>query len=282
MPESPSPMPNSQPYIELPSRGVVRVGGPERQTFLNNLVTNSVAESLDGAVYSALLTPQGKILFDFFVVQHGDDYLLDCHGAFAADLVKRLTMYRLRAKVEIEDVSAQWQVFAADQGAPAVEDAIIFADPRASSMPTRLLAPRDTIKAEDCRKEEDYLARQLAAGLPHVPLDAGQNEMFLLEANFEELHGVDFKKGCYIGQELAARMKHRATVRKRLMPVTLNGPLPAPGTSVLAGEREVGTLKHGIGKRAIALVRIDRVEGAEHLTADDVSLTINWPEWFPR
>ncbi len=265
--------------MHIVSRGVVRVSGPERAPFLNNLLTNDMSDSPGTAAYAALLTPQGKILFDFFAVNTGDAFLLDCHGAFAADLVKRLSMYRLRAKVEIADVSDDWDVFACET-APAGEGLVIYNDPRLPGMPLRVLAPRGVLKGTD--DESAYLDRQLSAGLPNVPLDAGQNEMFLLEANFEELHGVNFKKGCYIGQELAARMKHRATVRKRLLPVTVDGPLPAPGTTVMAGEREVGTLKHGIGDRAIALIRIDRAENAETLTANDIPLTIDWPEWFPK
>lgn len=269
-------------YTHLKSRGVVQLTGDERVSWLNNLVTNEISAGDSGATYAALLTPQGKILFDFFAVDKGEALLLDCHLAFAADLVKRLSMYRLRAKVEIEDVSDRWDVLATDALIDRAPDdgMIVYDDPRVPGMPIRILAPRDVLKG--AADESAYLERQLSAGLPNVPLDAGQNEMFLLEANFDELHGVNFKKGCYVGQELAARMKHRATVRKRLLPVTLDGPLPAPGTPVLAGEREVGTLKHGLGSRAIALLRLDRVEAAEHLTAGNVTLTIDWPDWFPR
>lgn len=272
-------MTHSATLYDLPSRGVVRIDGPERKEFLNNLVTNSV-DALDAgeAAYAALLTPQGKILFDFFVVETGQAYLVDCHGAFTADLIKRLSMYRLRSKAEITDVSDAWQMLAGDA---EVEGAIAFADPRLPGLPPRLLAPKDAALSTNA-SEEDYLALLRMRGIPDVPNDAGQSETFLLEANFDELHGVNFKKGCYIGQELAARMKHRATVRKRLMPVRLEGAVPAPGTPVIADGREAGTIKSGAGDLAMAYLRLDRVENAETLTAGDTPLSILWPDWFPR
>ncbi len=271
----------------LPSRGVIRVGGPEAAEFLQGLITNDVEKATeDTAIYAALLTPQGKILFDFFVVKSGGGFLLDCHGEYAAALAKRLSMYRLRANVEIEDLSEAWTVIAVF-GAGEHPN-IGFADPRLAGLGTRVLYPVSDgpaqIDGAVAATEEDYLIWCLSHGLPNIPQDAGQDKTFLLEANFDELNGVDFTKGCYVGQELAARMKHRAKVRKRLMPVTFTGARPEPGTPIMAGEREIGSLRSGIGDRAIALIRLDRFEQAasEQLLADAIPLTVDWPNWLAK
>ena len=277
----PDPAKNPQTAL-LPSRGVIRIGGPDAGEFLQGLITNDVEKATEtSAVYAALLTPQGKILFDFFVTQSGDDFLLDCHGEFAEQLAKRLTMYRLRAKVEIEDQSSALHVAAHfGEGAESAPDG--YADPRLPSLGRRILSA-DTAMATNA-SEEDYMSFCLSHGIGNTPLDAGQDKTFLLEANFDELNGVDFTKGCYVGQELAARMKHRSKVRKRLMPVVLEGALPEPGTPVMAGTREIGSLRSGIGNRVIALLRLDRLEeaGDTPLLAGDVPLTIQWPEWLPK
>jgi len=277
----PDPAKNSQTAL-LSSRGVIRIGGPDAREFLQGLITNDVKKATEtSAIYAALLTPQGKILFDFFITRSGDDFLLDCHGEFAAQLAKRLTMYRLRAKVEIEDQSSALHVTAHfGEGANGAPDG--YADPRLTALGRRILSADAALAIN--ASEEDYMSFCLAHGIGNIPLDAGQDKTFLLEANFDELNGVDFTKGCYVGQELAARMKHRSKVRKRLMPVVLEGALPEPGTPVMAGTREIGSLRSGIGNRVIALLRLDRLEeaGDTPLLAGDVPLTIQWPEWLPK
>lgn len=275
---------NTEPQIALlPSRGVIAVSGPEARTFLQDVVTNNVDRVGDGnAVYAALLTPQGKLMFDFFMIDHDGAILLDCHGAFLPDLLKRLTMYRLRAKADIEDVSERWHV-AAVWGGNTDLPGSAFTDPRLAALGRRALVPRhETIRTN--ATEAEYNAWRLGLGVPDVPADAGQDQTFMLEANFDELNGVDFDKGCYIGQELASRMKRRGGLKKRLLPVDVEGELPPPETPVLAGERNVGNLRTGIGKRAMAYLRIDRLEeeNGVQLTAGGVPLTVDWPNWIPR
>lgn len=273
------------PHIALlPSRGVLAVSGPEARAFLDNLLTNDmdlVSES--HAIYSALLTPQGKLLFDFFIIEHGGAFLFDCHKAHLPALLKRLTMYRLRAKVELADVSGDWKVAAAFGKGDMALPGIAFCDPRLATLGTRaFILASDSVPAN--LTEADYEAWRLSLGVPNMPDDAGQDQTFMLEANFDELRGVAFQKGCYIGQELASRMKRKNGLRKRLLPVNVNGPLPAPGTEVVAGERRIGEMRTGIGRRAIAYLRLDRLEEAkdEQLTAGGVALTVDWPDWIPR
>jgi len=274
-------------YARLPSRGVVRVSGPEAHDFLQGLVTNDMDKAEKAAIYAALLTPQGKILFDFFILQSSEGYLLDCHGDDAPDLTKRLSMYRLRAKVEIADESDLWTCFAVF-GPEADQLSGTHADPRLAALGRRGLFIGSESVPEHSKiqsvSEEDYLTFCLSMGIANIPKDAGRDKTFLLEANFDELNGVDFTKGCYVGQELAARMKHRAKVRKRLLPIEIDGALPETGTPVLAGEREIGSLRSGIGNRAIALIRIDRLDeaGDAPLTAGGCSLQVNWPVWLAR
>ncbi len=270
----------------LPSRGVLAVSGPDTRTFLQDIVTNNVDLAGAGrAVYAALLTPQGKLLFDFFIVERDGALLLDCHKEHLPALLKRLSLYRLRAKVELEDASGEWQVAVAF-GAGASKAAlpgIAFEDPRLPALGLRALVPAgETV--ETTTTEEDYQVFRLALGVPDVAADAGQDRTFMLEANFDELNGTDFTKGCYIGQELASRMKRRNGLRKRLLPVELEGKLLPPETPVLAGDRNIGTLRSGIGRWAMALLRVDRLEEEKdnQLTAGGVPLTVHWPDWIPR
>jgi folate-binding protein YgfZ len=267
----------------LPSRGVLALRGPEARTFLQGIITNNVGRVQGAkAIYSALLTPQGKLLYDFFVVEHDGALLLDCHLETLPAFLQRLTMYRLRAQVEIADATADWRVVAAWNDAPNLPG-IVYADPRLPALGRRALVPANE-DVPATAGEEDYEAWRLALGVPKVPLDAGPDQTFMMEANFDELNGIDFEKGCYIGQELASRMKRRDGLRKRLLPVDLDGPLPPPETPVLAGERNVGTLRTGMGRRAIAYLRIDRLEeeAGVPLTAGGISLTVDWPDWIPR
>lgn len=275
------------PHIaDLASRGVIAVSGPEAREFLQGLITNNVdAVSESEAIYAALLTPQGKLMYDFFLIEHDGKVLLDCHHGAVEPLLKRLTMYRLRAQVELEDASEDWTIVAAfGEGADdAALPGVAYADPRLPALGRRAFVPKG-VTVEENASEENYQEWRLSLGVPDVPLDAEQDQMFMLEANFDELHGVDFAKGCYIGQELASRMKRRGGLRKRLLPVNVDGPLPAPGTPIVAGERTIGTLRTGIGKRAIAYLRIDRLEeeNDKTLTAEGVPLTVDWPDWIAR
>jgi len=242
--------------FRLDDRGVVRVAGPDSGHFLQNLVTNDVDGLEIGAVqFAALLTPQGKILFDFLIHRLGaDEFLLDVAADKAAELAKRLAMYRLRAKIEISDVS---EVFAVTVGGEAGAP-----DPRAP-LGGRRIAPRDEAPAADARARAAYEARRVALGVPEGGKDFVYGDAFPHDVNMDLLNGVDFRKGCYVGQEVVSRMKHRADIRKRIVRVgALDGAL-APGAGIVDGDLPVGTVGTVAGDEALALVRLDRAETAE-------------------
>lgn len=286
----------------LSTRAIVRVSGPEARDFLQGLISNDMAKvSPQRTMYAALLTPQGKVLFDFFVVESDGGFFLDTPADRAAEFVKRLALYRLRAKVEIEDVSTGFEVVTIwgdtsslglepVAGAAGMEgQSVCFVDPRLAVLGVRVILPRGTSEAF-CKAtsalaapESAYEAYRLALGVPDSTRDMAPDSVFLLEADFEELNGVDFQKGCYIGQEQTSRMKRRATARKRLVPVRVDGPMPAEGAPIKAGGREIGRLCSGSDARGIALVRLKRVGDAlalgQPLSCEEAVLTPENPEW---
>jgi tRNA-modifying protein YgfZ len=253
--------------VTLEDRGVLSVSGAEATSFLQGLLTNDVERlGPSEARYGALLTPQGKILFDMIVVREldGDEpsYLIDCAAAQAADLAKRLGFYRLRAKVAITDVSADRAIVAfwGDER-PNVEG-LLYADPRDPRLGWRAIVPRPAAAAVGLEHVAEYEGLRIAVGAPKGGLDFAYADAFPHDANLDRLHGVDFDKGCYVGQEVVSRMKHRGTARKRVARVKLAGPAPAPGTPVMDGELAVGALGSSSGREALALLRIDRAEEA--------------------
>lgn len=285
----------------LPNRGVLQITGPDARDFLQNLITNDMGRvSPDCAIYAALLTPQGKYLFDFFVAQLGGgetgSFLLDCEAARSADLAKRLGFYKLRAKLAISDLSNIMGVAAylgpegrrvtqcPEQPGAAIQwpDGVVFTDPRLPDMGARAILPVDAIARLGGEiPVQAYDRLRLEFGLTDGARDIQVDKYFLLEASFEELNGVDFKKGCYVGQELVSRMKHRDAVRKRILPVVAHGPLPAPGTPILSGSREAGTLLSGLANRALAYLRLEYLSNnAPPLMADGVELTLSPPQWL--
>jgi folate-binding protein YgfZ len=252
----------------LEDRGVVRVSGEDAASFLQGVLTNDV-QKLEPreARYAALLTPQGKILFDALVARlpadSGDAFLLDCAGAQAADFAKRLGFYKLRAKVTIADESADHGVLAYWGGEPEnAPGAIVYADPRAAELGYREVLPRAKAAAIGEASLAEYDALRVFLGVPKGGVDFPYGDTFPHEANMDALRGVDFEKGCYVGQEVVSRMKHRGGPRKRVVRVTLGGDPPAPGTPVLDGELPVGTLGAAAGRQALALLRLDRAEDA--------------------
>ncbi|HEX7775830.1 MAG TPA: folate-binding protein [Parvibaculum sp.] len=267
----------------LPERGVLRVGGPEARPFLQNLVTNNV-DLADGkrAVYSGLLTPQGKFLFDFIISADGDGLLLDCDGARAADLVKRLNFYKLRAQVTVEDASATHKVVAVWGGEVKAKGAIT--DPRLPALGARIVTdkPDDALKASgaDEATPADYHSHRIGLGVGDAAHDFEPDRTFPLEVNFDEMNGIDFQKGCFIGQEVTSRTKRRGSVRKRLLPCIVEGDLPRPHTPVRAAAREVGTVFSGDAGtgRVMALLRLDLINGAT-LEAGNSGLTPEKPAW---
>ncbi|MGO8740256.1 CAF17-like 4Fe-4S cluster assembly/insertion protein YgfZ [Rhodoblastus sp.] len=253
----------------LTDRGVVRVGGPEARGFLQGLVTGNALTLQPGeARWAALLSPQGKILFDFLMsvkaeANGPDEILLDVKHDMTADLVKRLTLYKLRAKVEIADESDLLGVVALYGGAPGEGDR----DSRHPELGTRLILQVGAIDAQmptfgGDAGLADYSAHRIALGVPEGGVDFAYGDAFPHEADMDQFNGVDFKKGCFIGQEVVARMQYRGTTRNRVLKVALEGAAPPPGAIVMAGETRVGVMGSSAGARGLALLRIDRAEEA--------------------
>lgn len=266
----------------LVDRGVLRVAGADARKFLQGLITSDInALPEGGAVHAGLLSPQGKILFEFFVVETDGGFLLDIAKAKAGEFVTRLGFYRLRAAVEIAEepglqVAAGW-------GEPpdSPVGALVYADPRLPKLGFRVLLPTGAQLGCELASEEDYHARRINLGVPEGGRDYAFGDAFPHEALFDQLHGVDFAKGCFIGQEVVSRMEHRGTARKRFMPVEGDGPLPAAGTKIAAGGIEIGTLGSVHGASGLALIRLDRAGEAlakgVSLTAGNLQVTLRRP-----
>jgi folate-binding protein YgfZ len=258
----------SRKAASLDDRGIVSVSGADAAGFLQGLLTNDVERLEPGeARYAGLLTPQGKILFDMIVVRapgsDGAAYLLDCAAVQAADLAKRLGFYKLRAKVAIFDESATRAVAAFWGGEPApVEGGVLYADPRDPRLGWRAILPRPIAAALGSGHAGEYEGLRIGVVAAKGGIDFTYGDAFPHDANLDLLHGVDFDKGCYVGQEVVSRMKHRGTGRKRIVRVKLDGPAPAPGVPVMDRELAVGALGSSSGREALALLRLDRVEDA--------------------
>jgi folate-binding protein YgfZ len=269
-------------YASLPERGVVAVRGEDAVPFLQGLVSNDVAGLAPGeARFAALLSPQGKWLADFFVLAAPDGLLLDCERAQAPMLARLLSRYRLRAKVTVEDVSDAYAVHAG-WGEPAPPGAV--PDPRHPAAGWRLLLPRAAGEdgAAAARRDESaeaYDLHRLSLGLPDGTRDLDADKTVLLEAGFDELHGVSWTKGCYMGQELTARTKYRGLLKRRLVPVTVAGPLPPRGTPALLDGEEVGEMRSGRDGLGMALLRLTAAR-APALACGEAVLTPRIPDWM--
>ncbi len=268
--------------VHRTDRAVLAIGGPEARDFLQGLVTNDAHAVRAGAgLYSALLSPQGKILFDFFLTEGEGALLLDCLAVSAEALLKKLKLYRLRAKVEIE-ARGQLGVYAALAGHPPhrplpyTERAVTFADPRVAALPARSIGATAEMPP-NLPGPDAYHAARLALGVPEAG-DFGHEKIFALDAGLDELHAVSFEKGCYVGQELTARMKHRAAARKRPYLVTAEQPLPAAGAITIAGT-EVGEMMASHGNAGFALVRLDRLSDGQAM-ADTIPIALTRPAWL--
>ena len=256
----------SKPIL-LEDRGAVEVAGPDAAKFLHDLVTNDIVSLAPGeARYAALLAPQGKIVCDFlvFAVGSGDEprFLLDCPRSLAPDLARRLAFYKLRAKIDIADISGELAAFALLDAAekPPINALALARDPRAPALGWRGVAPIGAVATGGSR--DDYDARRIAAGVPEGGADFAYGDAFPHEANMDLFAGLDFKKGCYVGQEVVSRMKHRGSVRKRVVPYRALGPAPAPGTPVVVGDAEICVTCSKSGDRGLALIRLDRLADA--------------------
>lgn len=271
----------------LDDRGVVRVSGPEAESFLDNLVTNDVTGMVNGdARFAALLTPQGKILFDFFVVRMADGYLLDVARDKAAELAKRLTLYKLRAKVEIAHLDGITRVIALATDFGPVDWAwVMFTDPRNPHLGQRAIWKENELGlapfAPPQRShwdEDKYNAHRIALGIPEGGRDFAYGDAFPHEAGMDLLHGVSFTKGCFVGQEVVARMQHKTVVRKRVVRIEAAGPLTS-GAEVKAGEAVIGTIGSVAGMQGLAMLRLDRIiealDKGEVVAADGQPLTVD-------
>jgi folate-binding protein YgfZ len=234
---------------------VIQIDGADRETFLQGLVSNDLRRLDQGPVYAALLSPQGKYLADFFLLRHGDSLLLDIAPALAEATLRRLAMYRLRADVRLSDSPLSVGRTFADEGVP---------DPRHPALGRRVYAPGATDEAAD------WDALRVAHCIPESAVELVPDDSYILESGFERLHGVDFRKGCYVGQEVTARMKHKTELRKGLVTVALDGAAPV-GTEILADGKPAGRIFTQAGGRGIAHLRFDRAEGP--MTAGDAAVT---------
>jgi tRNA-modifying protein YgfZ len=259
---------------QLQSRALIRVHGEDWRGFLHNLLTNDVEALQPGeARFAGLLTPQGRLLFDLFVIGQEDGCLLDVAADRRASLVQRLTMYRLRAKVQIG--SCEGAVLAA-WGAQPIGDHWV-ADPRLPAMGWRGYG----VMASGALPESVYHEHRLRIGVPDTDCDCPPDRTYPIEANFDLLNGIDFKKGCFVGQETTSRMKRRGQIRNRMAPITFDGPAPEFGAEVLAGTLRAGEVLCGREGHAMALLRLDRIGGGG-LTADGRPVRAEIPVWWPQ
>jgi len=258
----------------LPERGVIEIAGDDRAAFLQGLVSNDVTEAQPGrAVWAALLTPQGKWLADFFILAEPERLLLDAERAPLPALIQRLSRFRLRSKVVIS-ARDELSVYAA-WGEAWASGVIAAPDPRLPDAGWRVLSaePLQTTASAD---EWDW--HRLALGLPDGSRDLEAEKSVLLEAGFDELGGISWTKGCYMGQELTARTKYRGLVKRRLVPVEVEGPLPSAGTPVLRNGVEVGTMRSGRDERGLAVLRLDALR--DRLSSGEALLTPRIPGWM--
>jgi hypothetical protein len=272
---------------------VVKVTGETARDFLNGLVTTDITLLRPGqGRFGALLTPQGKITVDFLITEapsgHGGGFLIDCPKVLAQALADKLGFYRLRAKVGIENLSDSLGVLAVWDGDTTLKPDLTFADPRNAKLGLRILVPAELAqKAAELIGAElvdssAYEAHRIAVGAPRGGLDFIYGDAFPHETNMDRLSGVDFDKGCYVGQEVVSRMQHRGTARTRTVRVLLDGPAPEPGSAILAGDKSVGTMGSAADHHALALIRIDRASEAlaagTPLTAGGLSIRIAEPD----
>ncbi len=277
------------PLIRLPTRAIIAVAGPDRVGFLQGLVTADVTR-LDGtrAVWSALLTAQGKYLHDFIILADGDRLLLDVEAARRDDLLKRLRLFRLRAKVELLDLAGEMVVLAdpapaeGEAGAvTAIDGGYSLVDPRQAGLGRRLILRADVAARLDLSDDIALWDRaRLILGIPDGSRDLIPEKSILLENGFNELQGVAWDKGCYVGQELTARTKYRGLVKKRLLPVAVDGPLADAGTPILRDGAEVGEMRSGSGDRALALIRLDALRPGAVLTCGAAEIRPEPPSWI--
>ena len=292
-------------FIQLKNRGLLFITGPDRVKFLQGLVSNDVEKvTRDKSVYAALLNPQGKYLYDFFIFELGNSLILDCERDRIESLQKRLSLYKLRANVTLEDQSEKWQIsaligdtstlqqeFPSNPGSVITyEDGLICSDPRLADIGWRCILPSSDPKkilvklGFNIAKPWVYENLRLELGLPDGNRDLIVEKSILLESGFSELNGVDWNKGCFIGQELTARTKYRGLIKKRLMPVSFNGPPPEAGTLIYSKDKSAGEIRSSLardfGGIGLALIRLEALSSSVELLSDGVTVTPLRPHWM--
>lgn len=287
-------------FVHLSARGVMKITGPETTAFLQGLVSGDVTHvTAEHAIWAAFLSPQGKYLFDFFIADLDGELVLDCEGERHKEFFKKLSMYKLKADVAVSLEDDNLAVLAAfgegagkalglDENAGAAKSfggGVAFVDPRIGDAGVRIIAPLDT--ALSALSDAGFTSAEFSAyehlriglGLPDASRDMTIDRALLLENGFEELGGVSFEKGCYIGQEVTARTHYRGLVKKRLLPVSIEGGAVAPGTPLVLNDREVGEMKSSAGDIGLALIRTEYVDAQAHFQAGDAILTPTIPDW---
>lgn len=287
------------------SRGILALAGEDRQAFLQGLVSNDLRYvSPERAIHAAFLTAQGKYLHDFFIAEIGDSYLLDVEGERRGDLLKRLSLYKLRSRIRLEDAQASFAVallygekalaqagLPARRGAARVQDGgLLYVDPRLAEIGARAILPRDKAAAILAGlgfapgNFADYDRRRIALGLADGSRDLVLEKSILLENGFDEGGSIDWQKGCYLGQELTARTKYRGLVKKRLLPVAIEGAPPPPATPLYCAGIEAGEMRgaHADGKSGLALIRLERLPEilAKGLESGSTRLSPRLPDWI--
>jgi tRNA-modifying protein YgfZ len=254
---------------QMTDRAAVRVTGPDARPFLHNLLTQDVETLTPGVLrYGALLSPPGRMLMDLFLLGLEDGVLLDVPADRREALLQRLSLYKLRAKVEV--VASDEPVFAAWGG----DVGSFIPDPRLPALGGRGYGGVSAPNAS----EDDYAAHRMALGVPDPPRDAPDDKTYPIEANLDLLNGIDFRKGCFVGQETTSRMKRRGTIKSRMLPIAFNGPPPSFGAEVLNGDLRAGQVLSGRDGMAMALMRLDRMDGA--LSVDGRPVSTRRPDWI--
>lgn len=263
--------------IELPHRTVIQLSGADKVSFLQGLVTNDVSKiDKESPLYTAFLTPQGKFLFDLFIFQVDDNWWIDCERERAKELIKRLTLYKLRSQIELLDLSVSYRVFA-QWKETFTGNGIAINDPRLPQLGQRIYLET----GQESLPLSTYDAHRLSLGVPDgsrdIPIDKG----IILECGFDELHAIDWNKGCYMGQELTARTRYRGLVRKRLLPVLIEGNAPEPYTSIFLNEKEVGEMRSSADGYGLALLRLENIRDTlPALKCSEATLKPYVPTWM--
>ena len=288
-------------YTHLTNRGIISVTGSNSRDFLQGIISNDITlVSPNKTIYAALLTPQGKYLFDFFISQSGEKLLIECEKDRVPDLMKRLRIYKLRANADLVDETETYSIFAiwGDDAAQAtglhnerglaheISGGTQFIDPRLNTAGVRSVLPIEAAEAQlqslaaKPASTSDYDLHRLKLGLPDASRDLVVDKAILIESGFDELNGVDWNKGCYMGQELTARTKYRGLVKKRLISVFIEGAAPEPGTPIMVGDKNAGEMRSSNAGHGIALLRLDQLnnEAAEYI-CDQAILRPNKPTW---